>query len=361
MAPELPVSWEAVTTRFTKSGPLAVIAQRQDPQEFYDTARVLDLTTGATVGEAMVHNDNITCADLSADGSKVAVGSEDGIVMIRDARTGLDVAPPLPDNGRVTSVRFSDEGRSLVIVSAGEMARVWDIASGNPRVATLKHDGIWFAQFSPTADRVVTISGGPKFTACIWTSGGDFIVPLQHTGPVEYAEFSPDGSKVVTASGDRTARIWNASTGKQLTEEPLEHAEAVLTARFSPDGLRVITASKDGTAQVWDAETGLKLGDPFRHRDDVVSAAFSGDNRRAITGSIDRTAAIRDVPKAPHPIPEWLADLAEGIGGQRLNGDRVPEPVTWDEYVELKARLAKFPVTDPLVGLAQGLVAEPDD
>ena len=30
------------------------------------------------------------------------------------------------------------------------------------------------------------------------------------------AAFSPDGSRIVTASDDKTARIWDAATGKEI-------------------------------------------------------------------------------------------------------------------------------------------------
>jgi hypothetical protein len=33
----------------------------------------------------------------------------------------------------------------------------------------------------------------------------------------------------------------------------------VTTAQFSPDGKRIIAASKDGTARIWDAQTGKPL------------------------------------------------------------------------------------------------------
>ena len=55
----------------------------------------------------------------------------------------------------------------------------------------------------------------------------------------------------MTASYDKTARVWDAESGKPVGE-PMAHRSAVNSAAFSPDGKRVVTASSDGTARVWD-------------------------------------------------------------------------------------------------------------
>ena len=62
------------------------------------------------------------------------------------------------------------------------------------------------------------------------------------------AQFSPDGQRVVTASWDKTARLWDAATGKEIGE-PMKHEGTVDSAQFSPDGQRVVTASEDNTAR----------------------------------------------------------------------------------------------------------------
>ena len=73
------------------------------------------------------------------------------------------------------------------------------------------------------------------------------------------AAFSPDGSRIVTASGDKTARIWDAATGKEIAVLRGHDDASCISAAFSPDGSRIVTASEDNTARIWDAATGKEI------------------------------------------------------------------------------------------------------
>jgi WD40 repeat protein len=80
-------------------------------------------------------------------------------------------------------------------------------------------------------------------------------LPMRHLDRVATACFSPAGRRVVTGSLDRTARIWDASTGQALTPA-LKHDSPVTQICFSPDGQRISTACWNRTVRLWDATTG---------------------------------------------------------------------------------------------------------
>lgn len=152
-------------------------------------------------------------------------------------------------------------------------------------------DQVWSAAFSPNGRLAVTASWDR--TAIIWdaNSGKQLTVLTGHSDRLYSAAFSPDSKQVVTASWDQTARIWNVEDG-QLLCVLQGHTDEVYSAVFSPDGSRVVTASKDGSARIWDAQTGHQLFVLDGHTDAVFSARFSPDGHKVVTASADHTAAV---------------------------------------------------------------------
>ncbi len=140
--------------------------------------------------------------------------------------------------------------------------------------------------------------------------------PLQHDGFIFSAAFNADGRQLLTASEDRTARIWNALTGEELTPR-LRHGDEVRWAEFSQDGRQVLTASSDMTARLWDAGTGKPIGQPLVHTNPVQLAHFSRDGTLIVTiASESRFRPRRVGPDKPEGtiVTLWRAETQQRYG-----------------------------------------------
>ena len=108
-----------------------------------------------------------------------------------------------------------------------------------------------------------------------------FVELKGHTDIVLPATFSPDGKKIVTGSADKTARIWDAETGKELHK--LEgHTDAVLYGNMSPDGKKIGTGGYNGPVRIWDVESGKEL-----YRLAGENATFFPDGEKIVTNGRD--------------------------------------------------------------------------
>ena len=85
------------------------------------------------------------------------------------------------------------------------------------------------------------------------------------------AGLQPRRHALASAGGDRTARLWDAATGRPLAAHvPSGHTSKVLGVAFRPDGTRLVTTSADGTVRQWDAATGREVEPPYdRHTGEV--------------------------------------------------------------------------------------------
>jgi WD40 repeat protein/tetratricopeptide (TPR) repeat protein/tRNA A-37 threonylcarbamoyl transferase component Bud32 len=104
---------------------------------------------------------------------------------------------------------------------------------------------------------------------------------FRHEAPVRHGAFSPDGRLVVTASDDKTARVWDVSTGRSPAG-PFIHDAPVQSAEFSADSQYVLSIA--GAVHLWTLGTGQPAIEPLRH-DGVVQALLSRDGSRIVTAA----------------------------------------------------------------------------
>ena len=248
-----------------------------------------DGKTGAPIAELKGHEETVNSVAFSADGSRIATAAGFGVAI-----------DPLEEFARRSRKL---EGKSDFTV------RIWDSRTAAPILVLRGHqDSVASAVFSPDATRIVSAS--LDSTARIWdATSSRQIVELRHNGPVRSAIFSKDGTRVLTASDDKTARIWDARTGRQLAV--LQHPNVVSSVAFSPDGARIVTAALDKTVRLWDSRTAALVATNQSLTDSVYSVAFSADGALVLAASQDGTTIIWDT-KADQ-IPLTLKGHAGGI------------------------------------------------
>jgi WD40 repeat protein len=223
-------------------------------------------------------------ADYS-NGSK----ANDGAARLWDIETGKTTLTLEGDRGGVRLAAFRPDGKHVLLLRGGwhPAVEIWDTTTGYVTLVlgpsqsghAIKY---WDAQkkdWVPT--RKGLIPGAPP---------GSEKVPV-HTSDVTYAAYSPDGRRIVTASSYKTARIWDAATGKHLLVLR-GHILGLNHAAFSADSKRVVTSSEDETARVWDAQTGEEIFTLAGHKAAFLSAVFSPDGKYVATASADGTARI---------------------------------------------------------------------
>ncbi len=151
---------------------------------------------------------------LSLDGRRLALGSAEGEITLRDAATGDHLRTLKGHTGWVLALAFSPKGDQLASAGHDKVIKIWDAATGQELRAL----------------------------------GG-------HAAQINDLAFSPDGGRLASASFDKSVKIWDPATGREILTLR-GHFDGVRDLAFSPDGHRLFSrsGSPNGPShvRVWD-------------------------------------------------------------------------------------------------------------
>ena len=200
----------------------------------------------------------ITAVALSPD-STAPDGTIRAIARYGDVRivagdNDLPITTIEPQPGKVNSLQFSRDGKSLLVASGVTglygRAAVYDVATG----------------------KLISAMEG-------------------HTDVVQIAIFSPDEKSVATASYDRQILLWDVQSAKP-TQQFVGHNGAVYSLAFSPDGRVLVSGCADETVKVWDVDSGQRLDTMSQPQGEVFAVAVTGDGAFVVAGSADNRLRV---------------------------------------------------------------------
>ena len=203
----------------------------------------------------------------------------------RDAGTAILLAlEALPDKAAGVDRPYVPEAE-MQLDRSFRTSRERFVLTGHDKpvsIAAWRHDG----------NRIATVSEDQR--ARVWdaTTGKELVRFKGHDHEIESLAWSPDGSRIVTASRDKTARVWDAATGVELAK--FAHDDWIWSAKWSPDGNRIASTLGEAGVRVWDAATGSEIVRLEGQVDVRKSAAWSPDGTRLTAGSEGTTVHVWD-------------------------------------------------------------------
>ncbi|MBZ0316182.1 MAG: TIR domain-containing protein [Anaerolineae bacterium] len=245
---------------------------------------VWDINTGQNLLE-LYHGAEVRTVAWSPDGQFMLTGGCDGIARLWNSNGREILAFTHTVSGCLDNVQFSPDGRRILTSGYVDRIHIWNAQTGQELLSLAGHSGSTMsATYSP--DGRYVLSGGWDNLARLWDAqiGTELMVFAGHStrasesgnhvieGFVTDVAFSPDGKYVLTGSPDRTARLWDITSGEAI--RIFQHDTDVTTAIFAPDGRYILTASW-GTIRVWQ----LNFAEPY-----VFKSTATGFDTEAITG-----------------------------------------------------------------------------
>ncbi len=284
---------------------------------FDGRASLWDVETLAEVPEFKLPRTLAASVAIAPDGKRALIGNFDRSLVLVDLPTGNEVRRITGLETPVNAVAFLPGGKQAVTGSGINMSRdnitsypdcvvrLWDLEAGRALGQFTGHkQPVRAVAVTPLGDQVLSCADDntlrlwdlaripaaanmpspipPKPAPPVTTRG-----PFEgHKLPVTSVAWSRDGKRIVTGSRDKTVRLWDAETGKELHVFP-GPVDEIRSVAFSRDNKKIVACEKTGYIFLWDADTFAGLGTLSVGRDvALTSVAFSYDSKQVIYSEI---------------------------------------------------------------------------
>jgi len=132
------------------------------------------------------------------------------------------------------------------------------------------------------------------------------VIQTGHYAAVTTVTFSPDGMFVATGSNDKTIKLWNAASGREIRSYLGNNGESRYLT-FSVDGSLLASVDQDYSLKIWETETSKLIRTILVPEDDILCAAFTAESN-LLTGTEKNHSILWDLSSGEEirrfvPIP----------------------------------------------------------
>ena len=265
------------------------------------------------------HQAVISHVEFSRDSKFLYSGSFDGTLRRWNTGTG-EMTTLLEGTAPVRGFAVARDGRVAAAVGDGAVM----IAADGTR--TVLGRGSKWCILSGEFDRVFDRLIIKRCDMTIAIVDGSEVHELEDGYNANRLVVSDDGERIAGAMADRSIRIWNANSGKQLSLLR-GHSDLVMDVAFSPDGTLLASASYDRTVRVWQLHGSKLRSRVIRGHGGAVDRVVWRDLHHLVTGARDGTLRVWDVPSLALPSAAELTELLRKATSAHIELDR---PTTID-------------------------------
>lgn len=140
---------------------------------------------------------------------------------------------------------------------------------------------------------VMGLAWAMMFSFQCLAQGIETVVQKGHELAVLSVAASPDSSFIVSGSRDKSIKLWDLNTGREVRSF-LGHQASITSLAFSSDGKSLISGSNDASMRIWDVFTGqeILLLKPDDER--VTDVAYDPMNRFFVTVGFGQKVRVWD-------------------------------------------------------------------
>ncbi|MCG8652944.1 MAG: hypothetical protein MI861_24095, partial [Pirellulales bacterium] len=272
---------------------------------------------------------NPTAMALRDDQLRVAVGTQQGEVIVWNASSGNSPMMKLSLGAAVTSLAYSPDNQKLAVATGDQIISIYgpSVTGTRPAQELTLHQ-----RFS--VDNVVSEMSFERNSRSLWVALDSGQIQrwhyaaieqqrrLNHNGPVYGVAISRDGKTVISCSADQTVRVWDTSNGQQK-HRMTGHSGPVHAIAMSQDETFAVSSGSDGTLRLWDIIGGRQLKQLTKLEATMYSIAIDPKGQWIAAAGADRQVHVLNMitGEERHTLSghkDYIHSVTFDSSGQRL-------------------------------------------